>query len=179
MILNPSRRSMLGWACIAAALSGCGFQPVYMPTASGKAGPAARELAAIDVGIIPDRPGQLLRQALQERFGSDAGLPQHYNLQISFWITGEGTAILSDTTATRIRLTGNANWTLVAQDPAKTHLTSGSARTLDGYNVLDQQFFAGDLNNEQVQKRIANAVADQVAMQLAIWFRQHAKPPTG
>ena len=49
-------------------LSGCGFQPVFMPTASGKAGVAQRELAAVHVNLIPDRPGQLLRQALQQRF---------------------------------------------------------------------------------------------------------------
>ena len=48
-----------------AALAGCGFQPVYMPTASGQAGPAQRELAAIDVALIPDRPGMLLAQELE------------------------------------------------------------------------------------------------------------------
>ena len=56
------------WVCLGAltALGGCGFQPVYMPTASGKAGPAKRELQSVFVGIIPDRPGQILRQALQD-----------------------------------------------------------------------------------------------------------------
>ena len=54
-------------------VAGCGFQPVYMPTASGKAGVAQRELASVYVPIIPERPGQLLRQALQERFGNDSG----------------------------------------------------------------------------------------------------------
>ena len=60
---------------LSAVLGGCGFQPVYMPTASGKAGVAQRELAAVYVPVIPDRPGQLLRQALQERFGNDSGTP--------------------------------------------------------------------------------------------------------
>ena len=40
----------------------------HMPTASGQPGPAQRELAAINVNLIPDRPGMLLRQALQDRF---------------------------------------------------------------------------------------------------------------
>ena len=57
-------------------LSGCGFQPVYMPTASGKAGVAQRELASVYVGIIPERPGQVLRQALQERFAMIRGHPR-------------------------------------------------------------------------------------------------------
>jgi len=47
-------------------LAGCGFQPVYMPTASGKTGVAQRELAAVNVTLMPGRPGQLFRQALQE-----------------------------------------------------------------------------------------------------------------
>ena len=61
-----NRRRLLVLAA-GASLSGCGFQPVYMPTASGKAGVAQRELAAIQVDLIPDRPGQVLRQALQDR----------------------------------------------------------------------------------------------------------------
>ena len=60
-----TRRQSLTWAA-RTSLSGCGFQPVYMPTASGKAGVAQRELAAVHVDLIPYRPGQLLRQALQD-----------------------------------------------------------------------------------------------------------------
>ena len=104
-----------------ASLSGCGFQPVYMPTASGKAGVAQRELAAIQVDLIPDRPGQLLRQALQDRLERSAsGVAQRYDLAVAFGIAGEGIAIQPDNTATRIREIGSANWTLVAQDPG-TH----------------------------------------------------------
>jgi LPS-assembly lipoprotein len=162
----------LGWAPL---LSGCGFQPVYMPTASGKAGPAARELAAVNVGVIPDRPGQLLRQALQTRFGNDrGGVLAKYDLLVSFGISGEGIAILPDSTPTRIRLIGNANWRLVDITPPRTQLTAGSARALDGANLFDSQYFALDLENETAPRRIADAVADQIALQLAVWFRQRA-----
>jgi LPS-assembly lipoprotein len=76
------------------ALSGCGFQPVYMPTASGTAGAPQRELAAIQVALIPDRPGQLLRQALQDRLEMGAsGVARRYDLTVSFWIAGEGIAV--------------------------------------------------------------------------------------
>ncbi|MDQ2801372.1 MAG: hypothetical protein M3Y41_01300, partial [Pseudomonadota bacterium] len=66
--MSLPRRNLLKLALVPALvpLAGCGFQPVYMPTASGSAGPARRELAAVNVQIIPDRPGQLLRQALQQ-----------------------------------------------------------------------------------------------------------------
>lgn len=175
----PTRRNVLTLALTGSALAGCGFQPVYMPTTSGKPGVAERELAAIDVAIIPDRPGQLLRQALQEHFSSDGGQPHRYGLGVSFWIAGEAVGIQTDNTATRIRLTGIANWTLTSLDPSRTKLTSGSARSLDGYNMFDQQYFAATMENEQVQKRIAEALADQVTLQLATWFRKRATPATG
>ena len=73
------------------ALSGCGFQPVYMPTASGKAGVAQRELAAIQVDLIPDRPGQLLRQALQDRLEmGSSGVARRYELSVAFGISRRG-----------------------------------------------------------------------------------------
>ena len=53
-------------SAVAAGVAGCGFQPVYMRTASGKPGVAQRDLSTVFVEIIPERPGQLLRQALQE-----------------------------------------------------------------------------------------------------------------
>lgn len=157
------------------ALSGCGFQPVYMPTASGTAGAPQRELAAIQVALIPDRPGQLLRQALQDRLEMGAtGVARRYDLTVSFWIAGEGIAVQQDSTATRLRETGNANWTLVAQDVGRTRLTSGFARAIDAINITDEQYFGADLENESLQRRMAGAIADQITMQLAIYFRRHA-----
>jgi LPS-assembly lipoprotein len=156
------------------ALSGCGFLPVYMPTASGKPGPGQRELSTVFVEIIPERPGQVLRQALQERFGDDSGTPAAYNLRVTFAVAGEGVAIEQNNIATRIRLTGSASWTLLGHDAKQTPLTTGSARAIDGVNVFDSQYFAADLETEAEQKRIAENIATQISLQLASWFRQQA-----
>jgi LPS-assembly lipoprotein len=159
----------------AGALSGCGFQPVYMPTASGQPGVAQRDLAAVFVDIIPDRPGQELRQALQERFERAGGASgQLYELTVQYWISGEGIAVQPDNSVTRIRAIGNANWVLVAKDPARTRLTNGSARSFDAYNILDEQYFAADLENQALQKRVAEAIADQITLQLATYFHKRA-----
>jgi LPS-assembly lipoprotein len=168
------RRQLLAWAA-GTSLSGCGFQPVYMPTASGSAGVAQRELAAIHVNIIPDRPGQLLRQALQQRFQmSDSGTASQYDLSVSFGISGEGIAIQPNSTVTRIRNIGSASWTLIALDPGRTHLTSGSARAVNGLNIFDTQYFAADLENETVTRQLAQQLADQITLQLATYFRKRA-----
>jgi LPS-assembly lipoprotein len=160
---------------LGAILGGCGFRPIYMPTASGKAGVAQRDLSTVFVEIIPERPGQLLRQALQERFGDDAGTPASYSLRVTFGIAGEGIAVEENDIATRIRLTGNASWTLVSHDDKRTPLTSGSARAADAVNIFDSQYFASDLETEAEQQRIAENIATQIATQLAVWFRQQAE----
>jgi LPS-assembly lipoprotein len=168
------RRRMLALTA-GATLSGCGFQPVYMPTASGKAGVAQRELAAIQVDIIPDRPGQLLRQALQDRLEmGSSGVARRYELSVAFGISGEGIAIEQDTNVTRIREIGTATWSLVAQDPGRTRLTSGYAKSVDAINLFDAQYFAADLGNEAVQRRLAEALADQITLQLATFFHKQA-----
>ena len=164
------------WFCLGSltALAGCGFQPVYMPTASGSAGPAQRGLSSVYVEIIPERPGQLLRQALQERFNDDSGAPSQYDLHVAFGVSGEGIAIETNDIATRVRLTGSATWTLTGHDEKHTKLMTGSARALDAVNVFDSQYFAADLETEAEAKRLADNIATQIATQLAVWFRQQA-----
>ena len=171
-----TRRQVL--ACAAgASLSGCGFQPVYMPTASGKAGVAERELAAIHVDLMPDRPGQVLRQALQRRFeGAGDGVARRYDLSVGFGLAGEGLAVQPNSIATRTRLIGTAYWTLTAQDPGRTKLSSGYAKVVDGYNLFDAQYFTADLESEALTRRIAEHLADQITIQLATFFRKQAAP---
>jgi hypothetical protein len=164
---------------LATIVSGCGFQPVYMPTASGKTGVAARELATVYVENIPERPGQILRQALQERFGDDSGTPSAYNLNVTFKVSGKGIGIQSDSIATRLRLIGTANWKLIGRDPKRTVLASGSARAMDDVNIFESQYFAADLEVEAENARIAQNVANQIAIRLAIWFREQAAKQTG
>jgi hypothetical protein len=51
-------------------------------------------------------------------------------------------------------------------------LTTGSAREVDGYNIFNNQYFASDLESDAVQRRIVEALADQIALQLAVYFNQ-------
>lgn len=160
---------------VAGLLGGCGFHPVYMPTASGGPGPAARNMAAIEIGIIPDRPGQLLRQALEERLGSNPGaIAPRYKLAVGYSIAGEGIAVTSNSTATRVRMTARANWTLTSFNPPHAVVTRGLTRATASMNVFDQQYFAADLETEQEQRVLAGEVADRIAEQLAVFFRRRA-----
>lgn len=166
------RRAFLPLALVA-PLSGCGFQPLYASGSHGAAGPQ-RELAAISVGLIPERSGQLLRQALQDRLERAGQATAHrYDLSIAYDIGGEGIGIQPDTSTTYQRVTATASWTLTAQDPAHTELGTGTAKVIDGYNFIANQFFASDLEYETIQRRVAETLADQITLQLARYFKMH------
>ena len=159
----------------ASLLGGCGLHPIYARASNGEAGPAAQGLAEISVGQIPERTGQLLRLALQERLERNGLAPAHrYDLAVTFAISNAVIGVQQDTSNVRFRMVGTATYQLIAQDPGRTTLTSGLARSVDGLNIFDQQIFAADLETEVVQKRLAEAVADEIAQQLAIYFDSQA-----
>jgi len=158
-------------------LGGCGFQPIYARSSSGEPGVAATELSAVSVDLIPDRPGQLLRQALQQRLEGTGDNPvRRYALAVDYGISGEGIAIRpEDSAVTRIRYIGHAGWTLRANDAAQTVMAHDTVRAVDGINILNELYFAADLETETVQHRLAETLADQIVLQLAVFFRRRAR----
>jgi hypothetical protein len=170
MSWNPDRRAALLLG-LGGALAGCGFHPVYAPSGVGP-GPEAG-LAAIEVKPIYERPGQVLRQALLGRFRTESGTPRHFDLQVNFWITGEAQGVLNFTQPTRMRLVANANWVLLGHDVKQTRLATGTERLIDGFDIFDSQYFATDLDDEHVQRRLAEAMAERITLRLATWFHQH------
>jgi LPS-assembly lipoprotein len=166
------RRGLLAWPLVL-ALPACGFRPLYARDESG-AGAARDGLGLISVAIIPERTGQLLRQALQARFDhGDAPMAKRFDLLVSFGIASEAVGIQPDNTITRVRFVGQASWTLATRDAARSTVSSGKARAVDALNTFDQQYFAQDIEGETIQRRLAEAVADQITTQLAIYFDKH------
>lgn len=165
------------WAVAGAAalLSGCGFRPLYAPREGGTLSVAQAELAAIYVSLLPDRSGQLLRQALQQRFeGSGTGIAKRYEIDVLFALLPEATGIQRDNSTTRLRLIGTASWTLRDLSIARAIVANGTARSVDGYNVLNQQFFALEIENDAAIRRITSALADQMTLQLSSFFANRA-----
>ena len=170
-MMRPSRRWLLGLPML--LLPGCGFQPLYA-SGSNATGPARAGLELISVALIPERSGQLLRQALQARLDhGDAPPAKRFDLLVGFGLDAEGIGIQQDSTVTRMRWIGHASWTLITRDSARATVTAGNARAVDGLNVFDQQYFAQVNQTETVQRRIADAVAEQITAQLAAYFHSH------
>jgi LPS-assembly lipoprotein len=156
-------------ACLALPAASCGFHPLYEPGSKTQAG-----LSEVFVDVILNRNGQLLRQALQERLqGSDSEPEQHYILSVSYFVGTQGIGIEADNASTRNRFIGTATWTLRKPGTFGQKITGGIARTVDGNDVIAAQFFYSDLNAETVNRRIGEALADQIVQALAKYFRKH------
>ncbi len=168
------RRLFVGAA--AAGLGGCGFHPLY-GRFGATGGTVAPELASIYVTVMSERQGQLLRQALQQRLaGTDDSGTKLYELSGGLNVAAEGIGIQQDTSSTRTRLSASSSWTLRKLDVANTVVTSGSARAVDGININNQEYFAADLETAAAYRRLAETVADQITLDLAVYFRTHPTP---
>ena len=160
-------------ASIAAALSGCGFKPLYAPSTSEPAGPQG-DLAAVQVALIPERSGQLLRQALQQRLDRGEALRKRYELAVRYSLQVDVVGFQFDASVTRERVSGTGAWTLKALDTGAT-VSTGVARSLDGLDILDQQYFSADVANETVQRRLAQNIASEITTQVAAFFRRRSQ----
>jgi len=163
---------------LATWLAGCGFHPIYAPGSAGELNPVQSELAAISVGVIGERSGQLLRQALQARFERGGlGVARRYDLAVRYAQTGEGISVQPDASVTRIRVTATAAWTLLSKGLQPVTLDSGQAHAIDGFDIINEQYFAVDMNTDSLTRRLAEAIADQMTLQVATYFTRH--PATG
>jgi len=128
----------------------------------------------VAVANIPERTGQMLRQSLQDQLQA-AGAPtvQHYTLNVSYAIAGQSVGIQADTSATRVRLVATASWSLTPIGQPGKKLTFGQATTEDALNVIDEQYFAQDMESSTVNQQLADEIAAQITSQVAVYFKTH------
>ena len=153
------------------ALAGCGFTPLY----GGEAGQdTSAKLDQVKVSNIPERPGQLLRISLESKLHVD-GAPQTelYALNVSYNIITSDIGMLQDSATTYSRMQATANWSLVPIGDPSHPLATGTATGMDSMNIIDNQYFAQDLETSTVNQQLADMVAAQITAQLASWFRAH------
>lgn len=164
-----------GWLLAAGmTLGGCGFKPLYGRN-DGRSSQVQDRLAEVNVLLIPERQGQLLRQALLERLErSGAGAAPRYDLSVQFGLSAEPIAIQQDSSVTRLRMIGTASWSLLSQPPQRATLANGTVRDVDGFDIINQQFFAVELSRQALQRRMADALAERITTQLAIYFARQA-----
>ena len=177
------RRALLRGAAglLALGAAGCGFRPIHGGgAAAGSDADVAAEMAATRIALIPDRFGQYMRRALQQRLGQGSGeaVAARWELLVGPSLAGEATGIQRDGAATRVRTIATANWTLLRLTPRET-VANGFERTLDAYNLPGVQFFAADASRDAMERRLAEQLAEEVVLRVAMQFRRLREGGTG
>ncbi len=170
------RRALLGLGGLL-GLSGCGFRPLYAPYTTEDGGPAdlRDELAAVRVGNIPERSGQLLRRDLQRRFeGVRVGVPARYALQVAVTYAVEPLGYRRDGTITRLRYVATGNWSLstLSVPPRQIAVSAIPTRALDSFNIPDLQFFAADSARDAMEARLVDQLAEDIFRRVALELRR-------
>jgi LPS-assembly lipoprotein len=169
-----SRRLFLaGLAPVAAALAGCGFQPLMArPEVDAS---ISMELAAIRIGDIGEdedrRVGQLLRNELIDRFTAGVGeQPQRYYLAIDIDQRTSALQIQNTDTVTRYNLELIARFRLYENGSNET-IYAADASAISSYDVVDSEY--ATLVAEQGSARAASRdLSNTIAALLALYFRR-------
>lgn len=162
------------------ALSACGFRPLYAPPAedvSGQSVYAFDALKEVQVGQIPDRSGQYLRNKLVRLIYPDGqARGSRYALSITFAESRVDLGVQQSAVATRANLVVTSNFTLTVIETGR-NVGSGSVRSTSGFNIFDSEFQT--LVAEQgARERALDAIAEQIRIRLAILLTTKNKTGT-
>jgi LPS-assembly lipoprotein len=160
-------------------LSGCGFRPLYGPVSAAD-GNLEAELAAVRVGPVYERTGQLLRRSLQRRFeDTQPGTPARYMLSVAYDLGSEILGYRQDGGITRVRYTLMGTWNLstMSTPPQRIAASSIPFRELDSFNIPDLQFFAADSSRDAALERLMDGLSDEIARQVALELRRRKESP--
>lgn len=167
-----SRMAAIFALCL--ALAGCGFKPLYGGHATGAQTVMSSE---VEIGNIPDREGQRLRNLLIDRMyldGRPASAP--YLLTVSpLKATLTNLGIRKDATSTRAMLEVTATMLLTDRATGAVVLER-QVRSVGGYNQLDNQF-ATLVSRESVNDLMLEEMSDTIVTEVALYFSRNRQAP--
>lgn len=182
---SSPRRGLLGAVLASGTLvAGCGFRPLYAPVTAtdGSVSDIRDELAAVRVGPLLERNGQLLRRSLQRRLeGSQPGTPARYLLTVGIDIGAEGIGYQRDGTITRLRYSVTGSWSLstLGVPPERIAASAIPYRELDSFNVPDLQFFSADSSRDAATVRLMEVLSEEIVRQVALQLRHRRETRDG
>ncbi|HTH15242.1 MAG TPA: LPS assembly lipoprotein LptE [Magnetospirillum sp.] len=147
---------------------GCGFEPVYARKDQQDSLVAA-ELAAVRVGPIEDRLGQMVRNRLVQTLtprGEAANT--RYALEIKLTESLGGLATSKDGNAQVGRLVVSATYVLHDVETS-TVLYSGTTRAMSGYRFLGPRY-ASVSSEREAQSAAATEIAEEIQASLVAVF---------
>jgi len=155
------------------SLSACGFEPMY-GTHSATAQAVNEALPNIDIGNIPDRDGQYLRNLLIDRLYTN-GRPDAAPYTLTFTRLNKNIVDLGvqpDATATRAQIQITTHMELVDKATNKAVLQR-DLKTVGAYNLVDDQL-ATLVSQQNIADSILQEMRDDAVTELSLYFRRKA-----
>ena len=160
----PTRRRLLLWVALApAAISGCGFTPLY-----GEGTPAARMAGRVEVPPLEGEAGFTLQERLTGRLGPVE--QPVYRLDVTLSLTRAGVALTQENVTTRFDVIGVAEYTLVPLSGGPS-AASGVVRAITGFSAPESvtaSAFASRAAQRDAERRLAVDLADRIVQRLAL-----------
>ena len=156
---------------------GCGFHPLYGPTASGAN--LSDVMKAVDVATIPSRPGQRLRNELIfGTTGGNAALPPIYRLDVALRELTRNTLVTSQGLPTGQVVQLDAEFRLVRikdnETVFKGYSTSEASYNLAGVTGLAGTSYGDTRAAIDAENRAARSLADTMKTRLAMYLSKAA-----
>ncbi|MFM9899119.1 LPS assembly lipoprotein LptE [Sphingorhabdus sp.] len=147
-------------------LPACGLQPLY---SGGSKGPVAATLGTISVVAIEGKNGWLMRNALNDRLGTQNNVSTQFRLVVTLDDRMSGFGVRADDTVTRERRTLRARYQLISTATGETVLdaTAGSDAGID---VVSSEY-ATIAGENSALENLTQKVADQIVTRLSIYAR--------
>ena len=147
-------------------LPACGLQPLY---SGGSKGTVAATLGTISVVAIEGKNGWLMRNALNDRLGTQNNVSTQFRLVVTLDDRISGFGVRADDTVTRERRTLRARYQLISMATGETVLdaTAGSDAGID---VVSSEY-ATIAGENSALENLTQKVADQIVTRLSIYAR--------
>jgi LPS-assembly lipoprotein len=147
-------------------LPACGLQPLY---SGGSKGTVAATLGTISVVAIEGKNGWLMRNALNDRLGTQNNVSTQFRLVVTLDDRISGFGVRADDTVTRERRTLRARYQLISTATGQTVLdaTAGSDAGID---VVSSEY-ATIAGENSALENLTQKVADQIVTRLSIYAR--------
>lgn len=151
------------------ALPGCGFKPMYGASATATSASVMDRMATIDIRPIPDRLGQVVRNALVDAItpGGAGGAPV-YELALKVGEEREDVAIRQNASATRANYRMSAKFELREIATDKVALT-GTTWAETAFDIV-QQDYPTVIAQQDAQEKLAVELAEEIKTRIAVFF---------
>lgn len=164
-----SRRAALAALLLAPALAGCGYQPLYGTGFAG--GGVAEQMRAVDIGLVPGRVGQVVRNELIfTQTGGREAAPPRYRLEIAIRESDQSTLVNLQGNAAGLIYGLDADFKLVNIADQKVLLTAKSESRAPYQK--ETSTFANVRARRDAEDRVARVVAASIRTQVAAFLSQ-------